>query len=259
MSDADRLEARIAHSLFQLLPRMQPDNRTTLVYLIVGLILGRNVRLAKIAEQVNYAYKESSLEDRFRRFVNNDNIEVTVLFTIFIKLMLAGLEEEQALVLSIDTSKTGGACITLMLSLGYKSRAMPLCWITFKGRKGHSPEDIQLALLKTVRTLIPPERAVILLGDGEFDGCQVVTWLDEQENWHYVCRTAKDILVKYQNQWIALQDIPLDDLRDSAQTCRDHRSNWEVSSGVIPHGNQPRHRCYATRLRRAGKIPAQVR
>jgi hypothetical protein len=69
MSDADRLESQVALSLFQLLPQMRPDNRTTLVYLIVGLILGRNVQLAKIAEQVNYAYKESSLEDRYRRFV----------------------------------------------------------------------------------------------------------------------------------------------------------------------------------------------
>ena len=46
MSDADRLETQVALSLFQLLPGMQPDNRTTLVYLIVGLILGRNVQLA---------------------------------------------------------------------------------------------------------------------------------------------------------------------------------------------------------------------
>jgi hypothetical protein len=119
MSDADRLESQVALSLFQLLPQMRPDNRTTLVYLIVGLILGRNVQLAKIAEQVNYAYKESSLEDR--RFVSNDNVVVKVVFSIFIKLMLKGLEAEQALVLSIDTSKSGGNCITLMISLGYKS------------------------------------------------------------------------------------------------------------------------------------------
>ena len=215
MSDADRLEHQVALSLFQLLPKIHPDNRTTLVYLIVGLILGRNVQLAKIAEQVNYAYKESSLTDRFRRFVSNANVEVTIVFSIFIKLMLAGLEAEQALVLSIDTSKTGGNCITLMLSLGYKTRAMPLCWVTFKGRKGHSPEDIQLALLKTVKLLIPADRRVVLLGDGEFDGSQVVAWLEEQENWQYVCRTAKDIKVRYQQQWVALQDIPLNDRQES--------------------------------------------
>ncbi len=67
MSDADRLEEVVALSMFMLLPKMQPDNRITLTYMIVGLILGRNVQLAKIAEQVNYEYKESSLEDRFHK------------------------------------------------------------------------------------------------------------------------------------------------------------------------------------------------
>ncbi|MCB7129425.1 MAG: IS4 family transposase [Candidatus Brocadiales bacterium] len=209
MSDADRLEKVVAVSLFRLLPSMHPDNRTTLIYLVIGLILGREVQLAKIAEQVNYDYKESSLEDRFRRFVTNENIAVTVTFSLFIKLMLAGLDPEQELVLSIDTSKSGGRCITLMVSLGYKSRALPLCWVTFKGRKGHSPEEVQLALLKTVKSLIPADRGVILLGDGEFDGSQIVEWLDQTPQWHYVCRTAKDILIYYQEEWTALQDIPL--------------------------------------------------
>ena len=146
MSDADRLEEVVALSLFTLLPKMQPDNRTTLIYMVVGLILGRNVQLAKMAEQVNYEYKESSLEDRFRRFVANSNVEVAVTFSIFIKLMLKGLDENQPLVLSIDSSKTGGKCLTLMVSLGYKSRALPLCWVTFKGRKGHSSQQVQLTL-----------------------------------------------------------------------------------------------------------------
>ena len=140
MSDADRLEEVVALSLFQLLPLMPPDNRTTLIYLVVGLILGRDVQLAKIAEQVNYEYKESSLEDRFRRFVANHNVAVSVTFSIFIKLMLRGLDGSQPLVLSIDSSKTGGACLTLLVSVTYKTRALPLCWVTFKGKKGHSPQ-----------------------------------------------------------------------------------------------------------------------
>ena len=47
MSDADRLEEVVALSLFQLLPLMPPDNRTTLIYLVVGLILGRDVQWPK--------------------------------------------------------------------------------------------------------------------------------------------------------------------------------------------------------------------
>lgn len=209
MSDADRLEEVVALSLFMLLPKMQPDNRTTLVYMVIGLILGRNVQLAKMAEQVNYDYKESSLEDRFRRFVTNNNVVVTVSFSIFIKLMLKGLDQDQPVILSIDSSKSGGNCLTLMISLGYKSRALPLCWVTFKGKKGHSSQEVQLALLEAAKALIPDQRKVILLGDGEFDGSDVITWLEAQPGWQYVCRTANDVQVYYQDQWVSLKDLPL--------------------------------------------------
>lgn len=206
MSDASRLEAVVVRTLLTHLPGMQDDNQLTLAYLIVGLILGRNVQLAKIAERVNYAHKESSLEDRFRRFVANPNIEVQVSYSIFIRLIFKAINLKQ-LVLSIDTTKSGGSCITLMIGVSYHSRALPLVWVTFKGKKGHTPQEIQLALLKTVQSYLPPDSQVILLGDGEFDGCQVLDWLNHQPNWRYVCRTAKDTRVKRQEQWFNLHEL----------------------------------------------------
>ncbi len=85
-----------------------------------------------------------------------------------------------------------------MISLGYKSRALPLCWVTFKGKKGHSSQEIQLSLFKAVKALLPDQKEIILLGDGEFDGSEVVTWLEAQPGWQYVCRTANEVRVYYQ-------------------------------------------------------------
>jgi len=209
MSDADRLEESVTRSLFALVPFLPPDHFVTLTYLVVGLILGRNVQLSKIAEQVNYDHKESSLEARFGRFMNNEHIAVTLNYSIFVKLIFAGLDKEQPLVFSIDTTKTGAACITLMISLSYGSRSLPVCWLTFKGRKGHSSQEIQLILLETLKGLIPADFAVILLGDGEFDGAQGVTWLQSQPGWHYVCRSDETTKVYYQDEWVALRDLPL--------------------------------------------------
>lgn len=251
MSDADRLEEVVALSVFKLLPKIQPDNRTTLTYMIVGLILGRNVQLAKIAEQVNYEYKESSLEDRFRRFVANNNVEVMVTFSIFVKLMLKGLDEGQPVVLSIDSSKTGGNCLTLMISLGYKSRALPLCWVTFKGTKGHSSQEIQLSLLKAVKVLLPDQDEVILLGDGEFDGSQVVTWLEAQPNWQYVCRTANDVRVYYQQQWLSLKDLSLKPGQETFLTdlkFTESHAVGPVNILVIWRGPEKRHWFFVTNM-----------
>lgn len=208
MSDASRLQNVVLSTLLNLLPDMQEDNRLTLTYMIVGLILGRNVQFAKIAEQVNYPHKESSLEDRFRRFVNNENIEVTFFFLPFLECIFSALSQEQ-LVFSLDTTKNGGNCITLMLSVSYKSRALPICWLSFKGKKGHSSQAVQLKLIELVDSYLPAGCQAICLGDGEFDGSELVTWLEEQENWQYVCRTAKDTKVYYNEEWIALQDLPL--------------------------------------------------
>ena len=208
MSDAARLQQVVLSTLLNLLPDMHEDNRLTLAYMIVGLILGRDVQLAKIAEQVNYPHKESSLEDRFRRFVTNNNIETTIIFFPFVECILAALSQAR-LVFSMDTTKNGGNCITLMMSVRYKSRALPICWLSFKGRKGHSSQVIQLELIKMVDTYLPPDCQAIFLGDGEFDGSEVVDWLETQEHWQYVCRTAKDTKIYCQGEWIALQELPL--------------------------------------------------
>ena len=251
MSDADRLEEVVALSLFQLLPQMPPDHRTTLIYLVVGLILGRDVQLAKIAEQVNYEYKESSLEDRFRRFVANHNVAVAVTFSIFIKLMLRGLDGDQPLVLSIDSSKTGGNCLTLLVSVTYKSRALPLCWVTFKGKKGHSSQQVQLTLLEVVKTLVADYPQVILLGDGEFDGSEVVAWLAAQPGWQYVCRTANDTRVCHQGQWVALKDVPLKPGQETFLTAVTFTASQAISPVnilVVWRGPEERHWFFVTNV-----------
>ena len=48
-----------------------------------------------------------------------------------------------------------------------------------------------------------------MLGDGEFDGSQVIAWLKTETTWQFVCRTDKTNRVWYQNQWISLEQLPL--------------------------------------------------
>jgi len=109
----------------------------------------------------------------------------------------------------IDSTKIGGACICLMVSVYYKSRALPLAWVVYKGKKGHSSQQTQLELFQTVKTLLPPTSQVILLGDGEFDGSEVITWFRTDTTWQYVCRTDQTNLIGSQEQWLALNQLPL--------------------------------------------------
>ena len=187
---------------------MLEANRVSLAYLITGIIGSKNVQLRQVASKVVYPDQETSLVERFRRFLQNKNIVVTTEFSPFLALILSGLSQTQ-LVLAIDSTKVGGGCICLMVSVVYKSRALPVCWVVFKGRKGHSSTQIQLALLKTVQSLLPADRAVIILGDGEFDSSELVSWFEQQPTWRYVCRTANTILIQSQDEWLALADLDL--------------------------------------------------
>ena len=208
MSDATRLQNAILGHLLKLLPDMLTENRLTLAMMITGLLRGRNGQLKKMVRVVRYTGKKESLVERFRRLVKNGKIVPEVSYNPFVELILAALSKEQ-LLLMVDSTKIGGNCICLMVSLYYKSRALPLAWVVYKGKKGHSSQQTQLELFKTVKVLLPPTSPVILVGDGEFDGSEVIAWFKTETTWRYACRTDQTNLIWYQEQWPALNQLPL--------------------------------------------------
>ena len=208
MSDAARLYQAVLSNLVKFLPNMKEESFLTLAMMITGLLRSKSGQLSKMARAVQYAPKKESLVTRFQRLVRNQKIEVGVEYTPFVSLILSALSKEQV-VLMVDSTKLGGNCICLMVSVYYKSRALPLAWVVYKGQKGHSSQETQLALFKTVKAFLPETGQIILLGDGEFDGSQVVTWLQTETNWQFVCRTDKSNLICSEQQWLALEQLPL--------------------------------------------------
>ena len=65
--------------------------------------------------------------------------------------------------------------------------------------KGHFPEDLHIALVELVRTLIPEGTKVVFLGDGEFDGTELQKTMREV-GWEYVCRTSKGNTVTWDGE-----------------------------------------------------------
>ena len=100
----------------------------------------------------------------------------------------------QTLVLIIDGSVVGRGCVALMMHVVYKGRALPVAWQVRQGKKGHFPEDLHIALVKQVQTLIPRGASVVVLGDGEFDGTTLQHTLQDM-HWSYVVRTGSNITV----------------------------------------------------------------
>lgn len=74
MSNEVRLFKTVARLINKFVPGMREENRVTLAYLITGIIGSQNVQLGQVASKMVYPGKETSLVERFRRFLRNENI-----------------------------------------------------------------------------------------------------------------------------------------------------------------------------------------
>jgi hypothetical protein len=105
-------------------------------------------------------------------------------------------------VLVMDAIDVGRGYMALVVSVLYhaQKRAIPVAWSVVRGNKGHLGEQVRAPLLRQVADLLSslsePEchRPVILLGDGEFDGIELLT-LIQSLGWTFVCRTASNVTV----------------------------------------------------------------
>jgi len=71
-----------------------------------------------------------------------------------------------------------------MVALAYRKRAIPIAWTWVKHVRGHSTGTTQIALLAYVKSLLPQEATVFLVGDTEFGQVKV---LQQLQQWHWFC------------------------------------------------------------------------
>lgn len=197
MSDNLRRFRAVREALKRLYPGEPQGNLArhlnTLAALISGIVGSKRTNLTAIAGKVPDGAKPESRVRRFSRWIVNDNIDVETYFLPFAQDLLASLAR-RPLVLVMDGSEVGRGCLTLMVSVVYKHRALPIAWLVVKGSKGHFPEASHVALLQQVHDLVPEGAEVIFLGDGEFDGITLQATANAY-GWRYACRTAKNTIL----------------------------------------------------------------
>src|SRR5262249_21388281 len=141
----------------------------TTAHLVSGIVGSKRCHLPAIASKAPDGRHLQSRVMRFRRWLQNERIDQTTYYLPYITGFLRHLPEVP-LVLIIDTSQVGRDCLALVISPVYQKRAIPICWTVVGGKKGHLPEQTHLALLRQAAEVIPQERTVLFLGDGEFNG-----------------------------------------------------------------------------------------
>jgi hypothetical protein len=211
MSDNRRRFVAIHQAIKQLYPVEPRGNLarhlTTLAMLISGIVASNRTQLPAIANKIPTLTKVESRVKRFKRWVDNQRIDYEGYYLPYAQQLLTNLASH-SLVLIMDSSPVGRKCRTLMLSVVYKHRALPITWLVAQGSKGHFSEEDHLTLVEQIEAIIPEGTDIMFLGDGEFDGLHLQARV-ESYGWKYVCRTAKDLILNQDDNSETFEDLNL--------------------------------------------------
>lgn len=194
MTDRHKVYTKVLKSLKQMMQMHHQGHLVTLAMMITGIVMSRNAQLSAMSAEVPVAAKEKSIEMRLRRWVKHNKIEVEAVYMPFAQQILQALASAP-LVLVMDGSQIGRGCMVLMVGVLYKKRALPVAWVVYRGKKGHTTAQRHIQALEKVVPLLPLESKVVLLGDAEYDTTEMLVWLRENTTWQYVLRTSPQIYV----------------------------------------------------------------
>lgn len=209
MSDNLKRYLAIVAALKQLLPAEPQGNQRrhlcVLAAFISGVVGSRRCSLSAVASKMPSGKQRESRIKRLARWLSNDQVTTQKFFLPFAEHLLAALPA-QPIVLVMDGSNVGRGCLALVVSVLYQKRALPLCWLVVKGKKGHFGQEAHVELVRQVAALMPKQRPVLFLGDGEFDGCGLLKELSEL-GWGFVCRTARNVQMCDEQEWFSFADL----------------------------------------------------
>ena len=202
MSDNLRRYRAIRDALTQWYPD-QPTGTVarpwaTLAAFISGIVGSKSTQLPNVATKIPDGTKPESRVKRLTRWLDNARILEEVYFVPYVDLLLTQLALE-TLVVVMDGSAVGRGCLALRLHVVYKGRALPLAWRVRQSPTGPCPEDLHIARVEWLSTLIPEGAKGVLLGDGECDGTALPDTLSEL-GWSYVCRTAMSTTATWEGE-----------------------------------------------------------
>jgi hypothetical protein len=159
----------------------------TLAWMMVGLIHSGWINLTAWAPYVRSRaqYAQSTVR-RFRRWLDNDKIDVVSLYSPLIQQALAEWGE-QALYVALDTSMLWDTYCLIRLSVIYRGRAVPLVWCVLQHGSAQVSFEAYKELLERAALLLPRRCKVVLLADRGFADTELMAHL-HQLGWHWRIR-----------------------------------------------------------------------
>jgi hypothetical protein len=184
--------------------QLWPDLRRTLVrnmaWCLCGMYLSRSVQLQQIAMRIPSGAKLVSVTRRLSRFLWRGPLHVRPLYAPLAQAWLtAAAKSVGEIRLIVDGTQVSAHHQLVMVALAFRRRAIPIAWSWIPHQRGFSSASHQRALLGYVRSLLPPDIPVLLVGDSEFGSVELLRQL-ERWHWHYALRQKQQHLVQLRGE-----------------------------------------------------------
>ena len=166
----------------------------TLAWMMVGLIHSGSISLCAWAPFVvsRARYSQSTVR-RFRRWLDNDKIEVHTLYGPLLQQALIGWVDK-TLYVALDTSMLWNTYCMVRLSVIYRGRAVPLVWRVLEHGSAMVAYDVYKALLEKANTLVPLACKVVFLADRGFTDTELLRHL-KRLGWHFRIRIKSNFWI----------------------------------------------------------------
>ena len=171
----------------------------TLAWMMVGLIHSGSISLcAWTPFVISRAQYSQSTVRRFRRWLDNDTIEVHALYGPLMQQGLVGWINK-TLYVALDTSMLWDTYCMVRLSVIYRGRAVPLVWMVIEHGSATVAYEVYEALLDRAATLMPFACRVVLLADRGFADTKLMRHL-QQMGWHFRIRIKENFWIDHRGQ-----------------------------------------------------------
>lgn len=166
----------------------------TLAWMMVGLINSYSISLgAWTPFVISRAQYSQSTVRRFRRWLDNDKIEVQTLYGPLIQQALGGWGGKQ-LSVALDTSMLWDTYCIVRLSVIYRGRAVPVVWYVLEHGSAAVASTVYQALLDEAAKLLPRSCKGVFLADRGFADTQLMGHL-KRLGWHFRMRIKSNFWV----------------------------------------------------------------
>jgi hypothetical protein len=187
MENTPRLYDTLVYVLSQHAKWVDQRHLKTLAWMMVGLLQAGWINLTAWAPYVGSRarYAQSTVR-RFRRWLDNDKIDVEALYGPYIEHALAEWGAP-ALSVALDTSMLWNTYCLIRLSVIYRGRAVPLVWSVLQHGSAQVAFDVYRELLERAALLLPRRCRVVFLADRGFADTDLMAHL-QRLGWHWRIR-----------------------------------------------------------------------